>query len=435
LVEFEMPSHIPEELLLEIMEMIEPLDLKKACLVSKTFARVVKGILYQFLSISVSKDGYPVEMLATTLMERPDLAELVQSVTLGLTERRSKTEYDAQYRNRIMSYAKEVVSKPPVKMKKWKARLRNGDEITWAAVLLACTPNLRALHLEIYEILREPRQRLFSQKKIGNYKGASDIIKTDSLRCLRVGGFQLQWECFKRMQLEELILDAEANLPFLREDMPDISISILECIHPAGLISWHAIPTGLTTFSDFITKCPHLKVLRLRYLDAWTKQNDARGFSNFARIAVQLRPLEPTLEVLEFVAPKDIPDWEMYLAHVLPFDPANGCCLSQFHSLKKLELPQRSLFIGERQWTFQDGLPPNLEVLTIHAAHPTIIRPLKQLHSDTNTLKNLRELRLQRSIEWMCVPLGIEDMIKPDSVDNGQMGGANSAGGRFIVSF
>ncbi|KAF2649735.1 hypothetical protein K491DRAFT_721420 [Lophiostoma macrostomum CBS 122681] len=410
--------NIPEELFLKILKNLGRPDIFSICFVSKKFARGAQDVIYRSPYISARQRGYPVEMLATTLMERPELAKLVRSVKLELTEGRRKIDYDAVYRNRIMSYAAEVVPKPPLSMKKWKSRLRDGDEITWAAVLLACTTNLRDLDLSIQNIFPLERTRLFSQREIGNYKGAFDIMKTDSLRKLRVDGFHLQWECFKRLQLEEFVWENDVQLPDLLQGMPKISISTLEYVLK-GDWHWHSSGTpigyqGCTTFATFVKNCPRLKTLRLRYLDKWVAENRVTDYSSFSQVAERLLPLAPTVEVLEFVPPKQTPNWanwEDSIDHVRPFDPSPGRCLHQFRSLKKLEVPQRCLFDHEDLRNLPHILPPNLEVLTIHAVSPLIIYPLLSLYLDTNALKKLRQVRLRLSDQWQWMESKMRENI------------------------
>lgn len=84
---------MPVELILETAACLEPPDLKRLCLVCETVTPVVQDVLYRSVAFVHSYNPFSLLFFLRTILERPDLANKVRSLTI-LTENAAIPGYD-----------------------------------------------------------------------------------------------------------------------------------------------------------------------------------------------------------------------------------------------------------------------------------------------------------------------------------------------------
>ncbi|KAF2826402.1 hypothetical protein CC86DRAFT_417508 [Ophiobolus disseminans] len=398
---------LPDELQLNVAQRLDSAGRYNLTLTCRTTRDAAQEALYAGLKLAcpygISREWSPTNkwdtfLLARTLLERPALAGKVKALFLvaeyNISSAQERDDWEVTYNtaltvirglNRI--YA-EMASSWEARAEQWCQALKGNTDVAWAGVILAVTPNLKDLALEILtehglrtEILYLDTNRYLSNP-IEAFVGADprfDLRLIPGLRsvtgCEYIGR-DLDWSSCTLPRVKSLIISPE---PYM-EDVEDIRATdpgfFRECKVEAVRMDCKTYafwsqglynPTPMLQSSVFTnTNFPFLKALFLCFhnldLDQDRARNDyqrgvVRMVDNFPDSACdfmlsRIAGLASTLESLEvYVDDNNDMDW---VEHV-----DNLSTLCQFSNLKRLAMPQDFL-IGRN---YGVGLPSQCWIL------------------------------------------------------------------------
>ena len=256
--------------------------------------------MYRFIIIGDRK--WTVKNLATTLMERPDLAEKVRTLDLNFGQHLRSTDSKKTFDSGCSGALKFVRNRLD-DTTKWGYSIKSGQQGVWAAILIAHTPKLETLSISRgrYSTDRYLQQFQMFLKELFEAglenDAGSKVLLFPKLRRLKISNARLSWDWFEMAKLNELVFGHLGRPWSAYEGSPQPTLTSLSYNCLGGDV-FHPNYPDTPLFRDLLASCRHLTTLRLDAVCGDPQRNGGPTLS-WERAIQNLAPLAARLEILD----------------------------------------------------------------------------------------------------------------------------------------